>query len=385
MTVYDAGETEGESPEAFIVMELLPGGTVADRLCRAEPIPHATALRWLSDAAGALDAAHHAGIVHRDVKPANLLLDEDGGVRVADFGIAKSLGETTVTLIGQVVGTSAYLSPEQALGRAATPASDRYALAVVAFELLTGRRPFVAEHPFAQAQAHVDREAPRATDVAPSLPPAVDHVLAAGLAKDPRARPATATDLADGLRDAFAAAGSLRTAVPPQVPRRITPRPGRARATFEAPTIVAAAPKKHHRGLALVTAALTALFIATGALLALGPNTISDDATATASGITTATSGTKTSTSAGAVGVPAGHSATEPEAKERPEGTPTAPAEPATPAPTVVQPPTVTPRGPGFQHLRPPGHGYGYGYRYGAGSPDGTRSGAWSGRLGGNG
>src|SRR6059036_1043803 len=130
VTIYDIGAHEGT---AFIVMEYLPGGTLNDRLRSGEPIPRATAVRWLDEAASALDHAHRAGIVHRDVKPANLLLDANGRLAVGDFGIARMATDSGVTSSGTVLGTAAYISPEQALGKAATSASDRYALAVVAY------------------------------------------------------------------------------------------------------------------------------------------------------------------------------------------------------------------------------------------------------------
>src|SRR5881275_2985645 len=156
VTIYDIGEHEDT---AFIVMEYLPGGTLADRLKSGDPIPRPTALRWLEEAASALDHAHRAGIVHRDVKPANLLLDANGRLAVGDFGIARMAADSGVTATGVVLGTAAYLSPEQALGRPTTAASDRYALAVVAYELLTGHRPFPAATGLAaQARAHVEEE-----------------------------------------------------------------------------------------------------------------------------------------------------------------------------------------------------------------------------------
>ena len=158
VTIYDVGEQDGKS---FIVMELVDGGTVADRLRAGDEISHRTALRWLGEAASALDAAHSAGIVHRDVKPANMLIDDKGRLLLADFGIARLGREDQITQTGQVLGTAAYLSPEQALGEPSTAASDRYALAVVAFELLTGSKPFTAENFAAQARAHVDDEPPR--------------------------------------------------------------------------------------------------------------------------------------------------------------------------------------------------------------------------------
>src|SRR3954462_13115762 len=117
VTIYDIGEHEGT---AFITMEHFAGGTVADRLRSGQPIPAPTVLRWLDDAAAALDHAHRAGIVHRDVKPANLLLDANGRLAVGDFGIASMATDTGLTATGTVLGTAAYLSPEQALGQPAT-------------------------------------------------------------------------------------------------------------------------------------------------------------------------------------------------------------------------------------------------------------------------
>ena len=163
VTVYDIGEHDGRP---FMVMEHFSGGTVADRLRSGRDVPRALALRWLREAADALDCAHGHDVVHRDVKPANLLIDERGRLAVGDFGIATVATEASLTQTGQVLGTAAYISPEQARGHAATDASDRYALAVVAFELLTGRRPFTADHPAAQARAHVEESVPSASAAA---------------------------------------------------------------------------------------------------------------------------------------------------------------------------------------------------------------------------
>jgi serine/threonine-protein kinase len=209
VTVYDIGEHDDR---AYMVMEHFSGGTVAERLRRGGRIPRPLAVRWLRETAIALDCAHEHDVVHRDVKPANLLLDEHGRLAVGDFGIATVASEASVTQTGQVLGTAAYISPEQARGEPATAASDRYALAVVAFELLTGARPFSVDHPAAQARAHVQAEVPDATEVAPDLPAAVDAVLRDGLAKDPDDRPATAQELVDRLEDAL---GDEATAVAP--------------------------------------------------------------------------------------------------------------------------------------------------------------------------
>jgi serine/threonine protein kinase len=221
VTVYDIGEHEDR---AFIVMEHFAGGTLADRLRGGTPIPRALALRWLRETATGLDCAHEHDVVHRDVKPANLLLDVRGRLAVGDFGIATVASEVSVTQTGQVLGTAAYLSPEQARGLPATAASDRYALTVVAFELLTGTRPFTADHPAAQARAHVEATVPAASAAAEGLPEAVDAVLHRGMAKEPEDRPATAAALVDLLEEAL---GDDATAVaePPTAPtRRVGPR-----------------------------------------------------------------------------------------------------------------------------------------------------------------
>jgi len=201
VTIYDVGEQDGRP---FIVMELIPGGTVADRIERGD-VSVDESLRWLEQTAAALDAAHAEGILHRDVKPANLLLNARGDVHVADFGIARVLDETAgLTETGAVIGTVGYLSPEQVAGERATTASDVYALGAVAYELLTGRRPFEREAPAAEATAHLQSPVPSAS-AAVGLPPAVDAVLERALAKDPAARFASAGALAAELRAATAA------------------------------------------------------------------------------------------------------------------------------------------------------------------------------------
>src|SRR4051812_46999538 len=196
VTIYDVGEHDGR---AFMVMELMRGGTVGERLKAGRALADETALRWLREAAGALDAAHDAGVVHRDIKPGNLLLDEHDRLAIADFGIARLAMEDQLTATGQVLGTAAYISPEQAVGEPATPASDRYALAVVAFELLTGAKPFQAEHFAAQARAHVEDAPPAATETDPSLPRGVDPVLERGMAKAPEERWDSAVAMIEAL------------------------------------------------------------------------------------------------------------------------------------------------------------------------------------------
>jgi eukaryotic-like serine/threonine-protein kinase len=278
VTVYDIGEHDGRP---FMVMEHFAGGTLADRLRSGREVPRLLALRWLREAAEALDCAHRHDVVHRDVKPANLLLDERGRLAVGDFGIATVATEASVTQTGQVLGTAAYISPEQARGEPATAASDRYALAVVAFELLTGRRPFDADHPAAQARAHVEAAVPSASAAADGLPPTVDGVLRAGMAKDPARRPPTGSDLLDGLEEAIdehLASAEAPTAISrPRAPAPREPTPARepiaprAAAAPREPTAPREPIRRRRRWPGL--AALGALAIVAGAAIAIAAGT----------------------------------------------------------------------------------------------------------------
>lgn len=201
VAIYDVGETVDGLP--YIVMEYAPGGTVADRLRGGRPEP-GLAISWLDQAASALDTAHARGIVHRDVKPANFLLAADDTVRVSDFGIARAAGYETLTVAGTVLGSAGYMAPEQARGEPTTAASDRYALACVAYELLTGRRPFERENVTAEATAHVNERPPTVLAVDPRLPPGLDFVFERGLAKLPDDRFASCRRLVAMLRRAIA-------------------------------------------------------------------------------------------------------------------------------------------------------------------------------------
>jgi serine/threonine-protein kinase len=192
VAVYDVGETDGRP---FIVMEHLSGGSLASQL-QDGPVQPDLALDWLEQAARALDVAHTRGVVHRDIKPGNLLLDEQGNVHVADFGIARADGLDSNTQTGIVLGTAGYLAPEQAAGDGATPASDRYALAVVAHELLTGTRQWVYG----------------------GLPPALDAVFARALSERPEERFDTSLEFVSSLRAAFAAGDASTVAA--GTPRR---------------------------------------------------------------------------------------------------------------------------------------------------------------------
>ncbi|MEA2252396.1 MAG: eukaryotic-like serine/threonine-protein kinase [Solirubrobacteraceae bacterium] len=275
VTVYDIGEHDDRP---FMVMEHFAGGTVADRLRRGMSIPRLLALRWLREAAIALDCAHEHNVVHRDVKPANLLLDQRGRLAVGDFGIATVATEASVTQTGQVLGTAAYISPEQARGDAATAASDRYALAVVAFELLTGARPFAGDHPAAQARAHVEDAAPLASEAGRDLSPAVDRVLQAAMAKDPERRPASAGRLVEALEDALEdgrfEVDPAPTATTVAAPRPVA-RPAIAAGGPSHPTTgrVAAVGAPAPRRRLSVVGALLALVLVAGAAIAIAAGT----------------------------------------------------------------------------------------------------------------
>ncbi len=223
VTIFDVGEHAGRP---FIVMEYLGGGSLEQRLRKDGAQEAGRALEWLEQAAVALDAAHRHGVIHRDVKPANLLLDRNENVHVADFGIASAAGMDSLTMTGTVLGTAGYLSPEQAQGDRATPASDRYALAVVAFELLSGRRPFENESMTAEAFAHVNAPVPSIAEVCDELPAELDPVFRRALAKNPDDRFPTAAEFVAAIRDALQdAAGETRAFEPLPVPTPTTPAP----------------------------------------------------------------------------------------------------------------------------------------------------------------
>ena len=229
VTIYDVGEHDGQP---FIVMQLMEGGSLA-RVLRGGPPPRQEALRWVSETAAALDAAHDLDVIHRDVKPGNLLLDNRRRLGVADFGIARLAYESAVTMTGQVLGTAAYVAPEQAAGEGATAASDRYALAVVAYELLTGKRPYRGGTMAAQARQHVEAEPTPASAHDSDLPAAVDGVLRRGLAKDPGARWPSSGEFAEAL--ANAAADDPTEATRPLAAPPLPPDRGNGAATAASP------------------------------------------------------------------------------------------------------------------------------------------------------
>ena len=200
VTIYDIGESNGRP---FIVMEYVNGGSLSDELRRSGPQRPQRALAWLESVADALDYAHARGVVHRDVKPANILLDGDDAVHVADFGVASAAGLDSLTQTGTILGTAGYLAPEQAQGKTARAEADRYALGVVAFELLTGARPFETDSPTAEAAAHVSSPVPSISSRGLGIPKEADDVFRRALAKDPAERFGSCAEFVAALRDAY--------------------------------------------------------------------------------------------------------------------------------------------------------------------------------------
>jgi serine/threonine-protein kinase len=184
--VYDYGEEEGS---AYLVMELVPGEALSTILERERVLPADQVLDFVAQTASALHAAHQAGLVHRDIKPGNLLITPDGRVKITDFGIARIADQVPLTATGQVMGTVQYLSPEQASGHPASPSTDVYSLGIVAYEALAGRRPFTGESQVAIAMAQIN-EAPPELPVTVAEP--VRNLVFAAIAKKPADRPASA-------------------------------------------------------------------------------------------------------------------------------------------------------------------------------------------------
>ncbi len=192
-TVFDYGEDDGT---AYLVMELVPGQPLSQIISERAPLSAQETVAILIQAATALAAAHEGGVVHRDVKPANILITPDGTVKLTDFGISRAVDSVPLTQTGQVLGTAQYLSPEQALGQSATAASDIYALGVVGHEMLTGERPFDTGSVVSTALAHVNNPPPPLPD---TVPVGLRDVISAAMAKDPADRPASAADMAHAL------------------------------------------------------------------------------------------------------------------------------------------------------------------------------------------
>jgi WD40 repeat protein len=213
--VYEAGEENGL---LFIAIRFVNGGDVRSLLHRQGPLPMPQVMSIVSSVGAALDAAHAVGLVHRDVKPANMLLDTRAGrpdhVYLSDFGLSKVMQSAQLTGSGQFLGTPNYMSPEQIEGRTVDGRTDQYALACAAFELLTGNAPFGPSEGWATVFAHLNTQPPPLTSRRPDLSPAVDEVFARALAKDPRDRYASCREFGEALQEALAGPPARGPAAP---------------------------------------------------------------------------------------------------------------------------------------------------------------------------
>jgi serine/threonine protein kinase len=209
MPILDFGEVDGL---AYIIMPYISSGTLQDRLARG-PVEPGEATTVVAQLASALQCAHDRGVIHRDVKPSNILLDPQGNVLLSDFSFAHQADASQNLTGSALVGTPAYMAPEQCRGEPIDARSDQYAMAVVLYQMATGQLPFEADTPMGVALKHINEPLPRPTQLNPNLPPEIEMVLVKGLAKDPNLRFGSVTALGEAFRQAIAIAldPSLRT------------------------------------------------------------------------------------------------------------------------------------------------------------------------------
>jgi serine/threonine protein kinase len=281
VSVYDAETTD--DGDVVIVMEYVEGETLSDVLRARGRMRPSEALRVLGGVAAALDAIHARGIVHRDVKPANILLGHEGAVKLADLGVADVADRTRITSSGAVVGSFSYMAPEQLEGGSPAPGMDVYALAAVAFEMLGGTKARPESNPLALAHAISTQAPPDLRDLWPQAPPAAAAILKRGMSADPRDRPATPGELVGRLREALApgatqpaprarpASSGRAGAVPAPSQARAVPAPSQARAV-PAPSRARAVPppsRPPRRSTGIVPVLLLLAALAIGVLLAV--------------------------------------------------------------------------------------------------------------------
>jgi eukaryotic-like serine/threonine-protein kinase len=322
VAVFDAGEADGF---LYLVMELVDGPSVAARLAEHGPLDVDEAVTITAGVLAALGAAHAAGIVHRDVKPGNILLGSGGAVKLADFGIAKRLDDLSADLTGtgQFVGTPKYLAPEQVVGEPVTAATDLYAAGVVLFEMLAGRPPFEGDTAIATAIAHRDAPIPDVRGVRPEVPAHVAAAVTRAMAKDPARRFASADQMAaelEGLPEPAAALVPPVTASPPVEPTQVMVGPVR--------------PSRRSR--AWWWAAAAGLAVGLGAAIALAQR---DDEPNASAGRLTETSVLANAPATTATPTTAAPSTTAPPTTSPPTTSPPTTSPPTTVAPTVPPPP----------------------------------------------
>lgn len=198
VAVYDQG-IDGRRP--FLVMELIDGGTLRELLRERGPMPPHAVAAVLEPVLSGLAVAHEAGLVHRDVKPENVLISDDGEVKIADFGLVRAMAEAKITSTSVILGTAAYLSPEQVGTGSADPRSDVYAAGILTYELLTGATPFTGDSPLTVAYQRMDNDVPPPSTAIAGVPPQFDQLVARATARDPDRRYADATDMGADLAE----------------------------------------------------------------------------------------------------------------------------------------------------------------------------------------
>jgi eukaryotic-like serine/threonine-protein kinase len=253
--VFDYGEAEDRP---YIVFEYLPGGSLEARLAGGRPLPDDETARIAADIAAGLAHAHQRGVVHRDLKPGNVLFDAEERAKIADFGIAQLAGAVTLTDAGTVLGTAAYISPEQTRGETATPASDVYSFGVLLYRMLSGRLPFESESPVELAAMHRDTDPPDIRGFRRDAPPALAAIAMAALAKAPAARP----------RDGEALIRALTSeALPPGTDAPTQRLPAQTDAVTQ---VIPSAPppRRRRRPSPLVAGVIGAVLLACGGVLA---------------------------------------------------------------------------------------------------------------------
>lgn len=236
VNVYDVGQ-DGEL--YYIVMEYIEGANLKDVINREAPIPTAQSLEITAQICDAIGYAHSRNLIHRDIKPQNVLVDRSGRIKVTDFGIAKSQGDMTLTQTGITLGTVHYFSPEQAQGKPATIQSDLYSIGIVLYELLTGRIPFESDSPVALAIKHIEEPPPSPRRYNPNIPPELEQIIMRALSKNPAQRYPNAAAFAQVLRNFETQAEGSTMAVPrnpqPNGQRRPTPVPDNFDDTYNQP------------------------------------------------------------------------------------------------------------------------------------------------------
>lgn len=196
VAVYDQGH-DGRHP--FLVMELIEGGTLRELLHERGPMPPHAVAAVLRPVLGGLSVAHRAGLVHRDIKPENVLISDDGEVKIADFGLVRAVAAAGITSNSVILGTAAYLSPEQVRDGNAGPRSDVYSTGILTYELLTGQTPFTGDSPLTVAYQRLDHDVPPASDAIDGVPTQFDEFVACATARDPAERYADAIEMAADL------------------------------------------------------------------------------------------------------------------------------------------------------------------------------------------